>query len=82
VCGVERKRIVERTHAGRVTAREHLVRTGRTHKGKVSLGRPFGKDPATVAKWRKDGRASIADTAAHFALSLSTVKRYCASVSN
>jgi len=78
VADMERNRIIERTQVGRVTAREHLVRTGKTHKGKASMGRPFEKDPVIVAKWRKDGNASIADTAAHFELSLSTVKRYCA----
>lgn len=79
VADMERNRIIERTQVGRVTAREHLVRTGKTHKGKPSMGRPFEKDPSIVAKWRKDGNASIAVTAEHFGLSLSTVKRYCAS---
>jgi putative DNA-invertase from lambdoid prophage Rac len=79
VADMERKKIVERTHAGRVTAREHLVRTGKTHKGKASMGRPFEKDPVTVALWRKESKASIAETAEHFGLSRSTVKRYCAS---
>ena len=78
VADMERKRIVERTQAGRDTAREHLLRTGKTHKGKVSMGRPFENDPVAVAKWRNNGSASIAATAAHFGLSLSTVKRYCA----
>ena len=76
VADLERNRIIERTQAGRVTAREHLLRTGETHKGKLSLGHPFGSDPLVVAKWRKDQGASIAETAKHFGLSLSTVKRY------
>ena len=75
---MERKRIVERTQAGQDTAREHLRRTGKTHRGKVSMGRPFENDPVVVAKWRKEGNASIAVTAEHFGLSPSTVKRYCA----
>jgi putative DNA-invertase from lambdoid prophage Rac len=79
VADMERKKIVERTQAGRATAREHLVRTGQTHRGKVSLGRPFENDPLVVFKWRNEGNASIADTAEHFGLSRSTVKRYCAS---
>jgi putative DNA-invertase from lambdoid prophage Rac len=79
VADMERKRIVERTRAGRDTAREHLERTGKTHKGKASMGRPFETDPVSVAKWRMAGSASIADTATHFGLSQSTVKRYCAS---
>ena len=76
VASMEKARIIERTEAGRVTAREHLLRTGLTHKGKASLGRPFEKDPKEVAEWRKANKASIAQTAQHFALSLSTVKRY------
>lgn len=78
VADMERKRIIERTEAGRVTAREHLQRTGRTHKGKASMGRPPAGDAAEVLKWREVNSASIATTAAHFGLSLSTVKRYCA----
>lgn len=78
VADMERKRILERTAAGRQTAREHLVRTGKTHRGKSSLGRPYGADPQVVAAWRLEHGASIAATASHFSLSQSTVKRYCA----
>ena len=87
VADMERKKIIERTQAGRATAREHLARTGKTHKGKASLGRPMGTvgspgegrivDPEGVAAWRKANGSSIAQTAAHFGLSASTVKRYC-----
>lgn len=87
VADMERKRIIERTEAGRATAREHLERTGKTHKGKLTMGRPAGivgrpqegrtVDPAAVVKWRKDNQASIAGTAAHWKLSAATVKRYC-----
>lgn len=78
IADMERRRIAERTSAGRAAARLSLAETGRTHRGKESLGRPFKADRATVAKWRSDNRASIADTSRHFALSLATVKRYCA----
>jgi putative DNA-invertase from lambdoid prophage Rac len=78
VADMERKRIIERTQAGRATAREHLERTGKTQHGKTSMGRPFEADPKEVATWRKANGASIAQTAEHFSLSLSTVKRYCA----
>jgi putative DNA-invertase from lambdoid prophage Rac len=78
VADMERKRIIERTEAGRVTAREHLARTGKTQHGKASMGRPFEADPKEVAAWRKGNGASIAKTADHFKLSVSTVKRYCA----
>jgi putative DNA-invertase from lambdoid prophage Rac len=78
VADMERQRITERTEAGRQTAREHLARTGRTHKGKASLGRPLEQDPKEVNAWRAANKASIAKTAEHFGLSASSVKRYAA----
>jgi putative DNA-invertase from lambdoid prophage Rac len=78
VADMERRRITERTSAGRDVARKALMETGRTHRGKESLGRPFAHDIATVARWRKDNAASIAATAQQFKLSAATVKRYCA----
>lgn len=80
VAEMERRRIAERTSAGRDAARKALAETGRTHRGKSSLGRPFKADSATVAKWRRENAASIGDTARHFRLSSATVKRYCAGV--
>ena len=77
VADMERQRIVERTAAGREKARESLATTGRTHKGKTSLGRPMEGDPIAVATWRFQNGASIAQTAEHFGLSPATVKRYC-----
>lgn len=79
VAEMERRRIAERTAAGRDAARRALAETGRTHRGKESLGRPYKADSATVAKWRRETRASIQETAAHFRMSPATVKRYCAS---
>lgn len=78
VAQMERRRIAERTAAGREAARASLRATGRTHRGKESLGRPFKEDGATVAQWRRANDASISDTARHFGLSPATVKRYCA----
>lgn len=78
VAEMERRRIADRTAAGRDAARRSLAETGRTHRGKVSLGRPHKEESATVAKWRRENRASIAETAAHFRMSAATVKRYCA----
>jgi putative DNA-invertase from lambdoid prophage Rac len=77
---MEKARILERTEAGRVTAREHLARTGKTQHGKTSLGRPFKVDGKTVKAWRDEDKAnrSIADTAAYFGISPSSVKRHCA----
>lgn len=81
VADMERARIVERTAAGREKARLSLQETGKTHRGKVSLGRPLERDPKEVAEWRRSEGASIAQAAAHFGLSTSTVKRYCQSTS-
>lgn len=78
IADMERNRIKERCDAGREAARASLAATGRTHRGKVSLGRPFAADAAHVAQWRKDNKASISTTAAQFGLSDATVKRYCA----
>lgn len=78
VAQLERRRIAERTAAGRDAARASLQATGRTHKGKESLGRPFAADRDTVRDWRKSQGASIKETAVHFGLSPATVKRYCA----
>lgn len=78
VADMERQRIRERTEAGRQAARESLVRTGKTHRGKASLGRPQRADPKAVKEWRELSGASLSETAAHWGLSLATVKRYCA----
>lgn len=77
VADMERNRITERTAAGRDRAKEALARTGKTHNGKTSLGRPKGADPVAVAEWKKANSASISTTAKHWNLSVSTVKRYC-----
>jgi len=78
VADMERQRITERTQAGRVAARASLAATGRTHRGKESLGRPMAQDAAAVVAWRKANAASITQTARHFGLSPATVKRYAA----
>ena len=78
VADMERQRIKERTQAGRAAARAALEATGRTHRGKESLGRPMAQDAAAVVAWRRENGASIAQTARHFGLSPATVKRYSA----
>ncbi len=78
VADMERQRIKERTEAGRAVARAALEATGRTHRGKESLGRPMAQDAAAVVAWRRENGASIAQTARHFGLSPATVKRYSA----
>jgi len=80
VADMERLRIRERTEAGRAAARQALQATGKTHRGKDSLGRPKAQDAAAVAAWRRENAASINATARHFRVSPATVKRYCATL--
>ena len=76
VANLERDRIRERCDSGRVAAREAIRLTGKTHHGKT-FGRSFAADANVVRQWRQDNRASIAQTALQFGISISTVKRYC-----
>jgi putative DNA-invertase from lambdoid prophage Rac len=78
VAEMERERIRERTATGREAAKTSLAATGKTHRGKVSLGRPAKADAIVVRAWRTANKASIRQTAEHFCLSNSTVKRYIA----
>jgi putative DNA-invertase from lambdoid prophage Rac len=78
IADMERQRIKDRCDLGRVAARASLAATGRTHRGKVSLGRPLAADAAMIRAWRMENKASIAATASHFGISTATVKRYCA----
>jgi len=78
VADMERQRIRERTASGRELARATLASTGKTHRGKESLGRPYQGDAEAVRVWRNQHSASIRQTAEQFNLSTSTVKRYCA----
>lgn len=78
VANMEREKIVARTTAGRETAVASLAATGKTHRGKDSMGRPVKGDKAAVLSWRGANSASIRQTAEKFGLSEATVKRYCA----
>lgn len=78
IADMERQRIKERCDAGRNAAKASLAATGKTHRGKHSLGRPHAADGIAVAQWRRSNGASIAMTAKEFGLSPATVKRYCA----
>jgi putative DNA-invertase from lambdoid prophage Rac len=78
VADMERRRIFDRASAGRAVARASLAATGRTHRGKESLGRPRSADPEIIALWRRQNGASIAATAKQFGMSVATVKRCCA----
>jgi putative DNA-invertase from lambdoid prophage Rac len=79
VADMERTRIAERCAGGRTAARASLAATGKTHRGKSSLGRPKLHSAVAVAAWRKANSASASVTAQHFGISVPTVKRYCAS---
>jgi putative DNA-invertase from lambdoid prophage Rac len=76
VAEMERRRIAERTADGRARAAQALAETGRTHRGKASLGRPPKVAPQEVARWRRENGASIAETARHFGISTATVSRH------
>jgi len=75
---IERHRIKERCDSGRAAARASLAATGKTHRGKDSLGRPKAAEPAEVVSWRRTNNASIKETCEHFKLSKATVARYWA----
>lgn len=75
VADMERQRIRERTEAGRHAARQSLEATGKTHRGKESLGRPRSVDHEAVKAWRTANQASLSQTAIQFGVSLATVKR-------
>lgn len=77
VADMERLRIAERTAAGREVAKRALEATGKTHRGKSSLGRPQATDPSAVKAWRQENSASISATAKHFGISTASVSRYC-----
>lgn len=81
VADMERQRITERTANGREVAKASLAATGKTHRGKLSLGRPLRGNAEAIRAWRaangtNGNPASIKQTAQHFGLSDSTVKRY------
>lgn len=78
IADMERQRIKDRCDSGREAAKAALKATGRTHRGKESLGRPRAANPAEVAAWRREKSASISVTMAHFGISKATVARYCA----
>jgi putative DNA-invertase from lambdoid prophage Rac len=77
IADMERQRIKERCDSGRAAAKASLAATGRTHRGKVSLGRPMAADAKEVVAWRLENKASISQTMAKFGISKATVARYC-----
>lgn len=77
IAEMERQRITERCQAGREAAKRELAISGKTHRGKTSLGRPKAAQANEVSSWRLENKASIAVTAKHFGISTATVTRYC-----
>lgn len=77
VADLERHRINERTANGRTLAQASLAATGKTHKGKESMGRKRVITEQEVVTFRGTGenRKSIAETAKHFEVSEATIKR-------
>jgi putative DNA-invertase from lambdoid prophage Rac len=65
VADMERARINERTASGRALAKTTLAATGKTHRGKESLGRPVKADATAVKAWRTANTASISQAAQH-----------------
>jgi len=78
IADMERNRIKERCDAGRAAAKAALAASGKTHRGKVSLGRPMAADRDVVVQWRRENKASLTQTMAQFGISKATVIRYCA----
>ncbi|MDR5830106.1 recombinase family protein [Caballeronia sp. LP006] len=74
IAQMEKNRIIARTDVGRETARRSLAATGRTHRGKASLGRPVQHDAAAIAAWSWEN-GSITKAAEHFGVSEATVSR-------
>ena len=77
IAEMERQRIKERCDAGRQAAKASLAVTGKTHRGKASLGRPAKVDAGEVAAWRAANNASISQTMRQFGVSKATVSRCC-----
>ena len=53
VADMERQRINEHTASGRELAKATLASTGKTHRGKESLGHPAKADAVAVKAWKK-----------------------------
>ena len=77
VADMERHRINERTTSGRTVALASLAATGKTHKGKDSMGRKRVITEAEVQVFHGtgEGRQNIAKTAKNCQVSEATIKR-------
>jgi putative DNA-invertase from lambdoid prophage Rac len=74
---MERQRIIDRCTAGRTAAKASIQLTGKTHKGKSSMGRPKVANSNEVRSWRNENKATILQTSEHFNISTATISRYC-----
>ncbi|PXX46225.1 helix-turn-helix resolvase-like protein [Aquitalea magnusonii] len=81
VADMERLRIIERCESGRELAKSRLAETGKTHRGKTSLGRPKVSDEekAPAIKLRESGM-SFSQIAKELGISKATALRYCAGI--
>jgi len=78
IAQMEKNRIAARTEAGRKLARETLERTGKTHKGKTSLGAPRKADSEKInqlVKMKSEGKSNK-EIEEVTGLSKATINRY------
>ena len=73
-------RSMHRTASSRVVGQASRAATARTAKGKDkdSTGSPQRPNASQVSAWKKENKASIAETAKHFNLPPTIAKRWCA----
>ena len=74
----DRTRSMHRTAAGRAVAQSSPAATARTPNGKDSAGRTKRASASEVSAWKKENKATVAETAKHFNLPPTIAKRYCA----
>ena len=73
-------RSMHRTASSRVVGQGARAATAKTAKGKDkdSTGSPQRPNASQVSAWKKENKASIAETAKHFNLPPTIAKRWCA----
>lgn len=73
-------RSMHRTASSRVAGQASRAATAKTAKGKDkdSTGSPQRPNASQVSAWKKENKASIAETAKHFNLPPTIAKRWCA----
>ena len=73
-------RSMHRTASSRIVGQASRAATAKTAKGrdKDSTGIPQRPNASQVSAWKKENKASIAETAKHFNLPPTIAKRWCA----